>query len=316
MTARPRDEQIDRVLEAFQPYWTGKPGRFDCPICSNDTLDVHTHGAKHPVVINCHYGCEVGEIIREVGLCWCDIQAGGRCPAYCPKATHSRDVPPEMYLQNAPQDDALEFETRADGSEIDSGGNVLARLDWDDLKQAANSGALERVDVLGEPGDDVQNNARVAAHHIRELFALAYGAGDYRPIPVSTRFLARRIGWPQSIAASSIRQLIRYGYVVDAGELKARGYPRGTRLLAPPPAKNARVVELAEAGVHVKAGATARLDIGAERLPREPVEERTVAVEVPAVKPRREAHEQPLGLLDLSASRRLHNTNPTPPLGY
>jgi hypothetical protein len=116
--------------------------------------------------------------------------------------------------------------------------------------------------ALGEMPPDATGDMRRVAGHLGLLLGLRAAAGELRPLPYSSRWSARELGWGENRrrAQRAIRALCEAGVIECVGELPRRGQPYGTRLYAPP--------------LHAVADERQAGDVGVEAVgPFEPVHE-------------------------------------------
>ncbi len=111
------------------------------------------------------------------------------------------------------------------------------------LEDLAMIGQLEpwriHLDASRLPSQATVTRALVAA--LERYFGLRLAYGDFRPVPLSRGFVAQLLGWrdirgnlDRTRAREQLRTLLRYGVLVDAGELEGKGDWRGARLYLPP----------------------------------------------------------------------------------
>jgi hypothetical protein len=111
-----------------------------------------------------------------------------------------------------------------------------------DIERRILLGELHPVQILGDVPEGLSSPwVTEAAIEVEYLLSRFYAAGENRPWPCGTEYLAKRLGWLDSHglpiktrASLALRELIAIGYIKDAGALPGRAGLRGTRLIAPP----------------------------------------------------------------------------------
>jgi hypothetical protein len=109
-----------------------------------------------------------------------------------------------------------------------------------ELERRCDYGLLTLGTVeLGEMPADATPEMWKIAEDIRYLLELAYGDGDYRPLPYSARFAAGRMGWQKGHmeACRALQRLVKAGVIQRVPNPTKR-----TGLYAPPPTRTSASV--------------------------------------------------------------------------
>lgn len=231
MSGSASSDPLQRVVtwlegHGYATRYSHRNGQYRCPV-HDDTepslsVSVLTSTtARDPkfvgaVMVNCYAGCERDAVLDAMGLTLFDL---------FPNPCYKRNVSTALLLRISSA--YVSSNTVSWSKPLPNFAELEKRHARGDLKPA-------RV-VLGPmPGDSTGDMVKLQRSFmfVRGLYE---AAGEYRPIPFSARWAAKRNGLTPMRVSRGLRRLVAAGVVIHCGSLPPKdGKPLGAKVYEPP----------------------------------------------------------------------------------